>query len=202
VTEGLPIPLLPGERLLWRGQPYPGKVFMPADAVLVPFHGLFLALAIFIGVAGSRTGAPAFMSALLLVFVVLGLYLTVGRFFVKAFRKSRTTYAVTDQRAIIRTPWSTREVRLGTAGIELATTGSGRHLTVIFSNPTLGRRGGSLFTQAWANEQFRNSGMEVFGAGGHSPAFYDVADVDGLRAAIEPALNRPQPYSGPPPYGT
>jgi hypothetical protein len=202
MTEGLPVPLLPGERLIWRGQPDLGKFFMPADAFLVPFHLLFLAVAIFIGFAATRSGTPPFMAAFMLVFVVLGTYLAVGRFFVKAFRKSRTTYAVTDQRAIIHTPWSIREVRLGAAGIELATTGSGRHLTVIFSDPTRGRRGGSLFSQAWANEQYRNSGMEIFGAGGVSPAFYDVADVDGLRAALEPVLSRPLPNSGPPPYGT
>lgn len=43
--------------------------------------------------------------------------------------------------------------------------------------------------------------MEMFN-GGHSPAFYDVSDVDGLRVALEPMLSRPMPYSGPPPYGT
>lgn len=174
---------------------------MPADAFLVPFHGLTLAVAVFIAVGFLATEAPPFVLVPLSLVIAFGGYLVIGRFFVKALLKTRTTYAVTDQRAIIRTPWSTREVRLSTAGIELAASRSGRHLTVIFTDPTLGQRGGTVLSQRWANEQFRNSGMEMFN-GGHSPAFYDVADVDGLRAALEPALNRSLPYSGPPPYGT
>jgi hypothetical protein len=201
MAEGLPVPLLPNERLVWQGQPDPRKIFMPADGFLVPFYGFFLAMTIFVTIGALSTEAPPFMLALIAIFIVLGAYLLVGRFFVKALRKTRTTYAVTDQRAIIHTPWSTREVRLSTAGIELATSRSGAHITVVFTDPTLGQRGGPLLSQRWANEQFRNSGMEIFN-GGHSPAFYDVADVDGLRAALEPVLGRPLPNSGPPPYGT
>jgi hypothetical protein len=83
----------------------------------------------------------------------------------------------------------------------LISRGNGRHLTAIFTDPTVGRRGGTFLSQRWANEQFRNSGMEMFG-GWHSPAFYDVADVDGLRTALEPFLGQLQQYQGPPPYGT
>jgi hypothetical protein len=195
------VPLLPGERRLWQGNPDPGKLFIPADAFLIPFYGFFLVVATFFLVGSLLSGAPIFVLAVSSLLVVIGVYVTVGRFLVKAIRKSRTTYLVTDRRAIIHTPWSTREVRLNTAGIELVTRGSGRHLTAIFTDPTLGRRGGTFLSQRWANEQFRNSGMEMFG-GWHSPAFYDVADVDGLRAALGPFLGQPQHYQGPPPYGT
>lgn len=196
-----PIPLAVGESLLWQGNPDPRKIFMPSDAFLVPFYALFLGVTVVVVLVTATSAPPTFVLVFMSVFIVVGVYATVGRFLVKTFRKTRTTYAVTDRRAIIRTPWSTREARLSTAGIELVTSGSGRHLTVIFSDPTLGERGGSLLSQNWANEQFRNSGLEMF-RGGHSPAFYDVADVAGLRAALEPALRRPEPYLGPPPYGT
>lgn len=197
-----PISLLTGETLLWQGKPDPRKLFMPADAFLVPFYVLTFALAIVFTVAAIGTGAPTFVLATLSVVLVVGAYLTVGRFLVKTIRKTRTIYAVTDRRAIIHTPWSTREVRLNAAGIELITTGNGRHLTAIFSDPTLGQRGGSLLTQRWANEQFRNSGMEMLTGSHHSPAFYDVADVDDLRAALEPFLHQAPTPSTPPPYGT
>jgi hypothetical protein len=196
-----PIPLLSGERLLWQGAPDPRKLFMPADVFLVPFYGFFLAFSATFTVVAISTEAPIFFIVFVSIFLAVGVYATVGRFLVKTFRKIRTTYAVTDRRAVIRTPWSTREVRLSTAGIELITSGSGRHLTAIFFDPTLGQRGGSLLSQRWANEQFRTSGMEMFN-GGHSPAFYDVADVDGLRAALEPSIRQAEPYLGPPPYGT
>lgn len=201
MPRAVPIPLLTGERLLWQGEPDPRKLFMPADAFLVPFHGATLALAVVFTVVAIGTGAPTFILVPISIVLVVGAYLTFGRFFVKTFRKTRTTYAVTDRRAIIHTPWSTREVRLNTAGMELMTTGSGGHLTVIFSDPTLGARGGPVLSQGWANEQFRNSGMEML-RGGHSPAFYDVADVAGLRAALESFIQQAQPDSGPPPYGT
>jgi hypothetical protein len=57
-------------------------------------------------------------------------------------------------------------------------------------------------TERWANEQFRNLGMEMLTGSHHSPAFNYVADVDGLRAALEPFLTQTQRYQGPPPYGT
>jgi hypothetical protein len=201
MPEAALIPLLTGERMIWQGKPDPRKLFMPADAFLVPFHVLTLGAAVVFTAVAIGTGAPIFVLVSLSFVLLVGAYLTVGRFFVKTVRKTRTTYAVTDRRAIIHTPWSTREVRLNTAGTELITTGSGRHLTVIFSDPTLGAHRGPVLSQGWANEQFRNSGMEML-RGGHSPAFYDVADVAGLRAALESSIQQVQPDLGPPPYGT
>jgi hypothetical protein len=202
MPEPIPVPLAVGETLRWQGSPDPRKIFMPSDVFLVPFYGLFMAVAIFVSVGAATTTPPTFLVAFMSVFIVVGAYATVGRFLVKTIRKKRTIYAVTDRRAIIQTPWSTREVRLNAAGIELTTTGSGRHLTAIFSDPTVGHRSGSLLTQRWANEQFRNSGMEMLAGSQHSPAFYDVADVDGLRAALEPFLHQAPTPSTPPPYGT
>jgi hypothetical protein len=195
------VPLLSGESVLWQGKPDPRKFFMLADWFFVPFYGFVLAMTISITVAVAASSAPTLILVFAAIFLAIFAYLSVGRLFLKVFRKTRTSYIVTDRRAIIRTPWSIREVRLHTAGIELVTAGNGRHLTAIFSDPTLGQGGWAPLSQRWVSEQFRNSGMEMF-HGGHSPAFYDVADVSGLRAALEPFLGKPQTYQGPPPYGT
>ncbi len=194
------VDLAPGERLLWEGRPDPDRHFTLADAFLVPFYALFLGFSIFWTAMALRGSAPYFFPIFGSLFIVIGLYACFGRFVVKWFSKLRTRYVVTDRRAIIRSPWSTREVRLSSAHVETKTTGKGRHVTVIFSNPTLPPRVGFSFGRTWSQEQLRNTGMDLF-AGGLTPAFYDVADVDGLRRALEPALGLSAPQT-PRPYGS
>jgi hypothetical protein len=48
-----------------------------------------------------RQGAPLFMALWGIPFVLLGIHIIAGRFFVDAWMRSRTSYALTDQRALI-----------------------------------------------------------------------------------------------------
>jgi hypothetical protein len=104
-----------GESLLWSGQPRGGIRLRPSDALFIPFSllwggfaivwevmALFMALGITAGV--GKPGAAAFIFPLFgLPFVLVGLYLMIGRFFVDAKSREKTRYAVTDQRIIIVT---------------------------------------------------------------------------------------------------
>lgn len=92
--------LLPGECLLWSGAPKRYPVFDESDKFFVPFTLLWLAFVGFFTFRASSGGAilPLVIGT---VFLCVGLYVDVGRLFIR--RLTSTTYAVTDRRVIART---------------------------------------------------------------------------------------------------
>lgn len=92
-----------GESLIWSGAPRRGLVLRPSDAYLIPFSLLWGGFAVFweAGVLDTNGPNSAFMSIWGIPFVLAGLYLIVGRFFIDARIRARTFYGLTDRRAII-----------------------------------------------------------------------------------------------------
>jgi hypothetical protein len=108
------------ERLIWSGGPEAGIRLRPADALMIPFSLFWGGFAFFweysvVHIPSTATragGAPAMFMALWgIPFVVVGLYLIVGRFFADAYLRSRTRYGVTDQRVLIVTKFWNRQVK-------------------------------------------------------------------------------------------
>jgi hypothetical protein len=141
------------EKLLWWGQPAAGLRLRPSDAVMIPFSLMWGGFAIFWEVAVlTASDSPGTASPDMVVrsvfplfgipFVVIGLYLIVGRFFADAAIRARTYYALTDRRVIIVTGFFSRTVRsvnLRTApeiGLREMRNGLG---TVSFASPVTGR---------------------------------------------------------------
>lgn len=93
--------LTSGEHLLWTGRPDPGKIFSAQDIFQIPFSLLWGGFALFWNLMVWAGSAPIFFRLWGLPFLFMGIYMIVGRFIYKAWRKRGTYYAVTDKRLMI-----------------------------------------------------------------------------------------------------
>lgn len=91
--------LAPGEYLLWADKPTKGHIFQAADVFLIPFSLFWTGFALFWEYMAYQNGIWFFM-LFGIPFVLIGLYLLVGRFFHRAIKRGRTSYAVTDKRLL------------------------------------------------------------------------------------------------------
>jgi hypothetical protein len=94
-----------GEQLIWKGRPRADRWLLPTDALLIPFSLMWGGFAIFweANVLAARHSSP-FFAVWGIPFVLVGVYLIVGRFFVRRWMLRNTRYAITDRRALAITP--------------------------------------------------------------------------------------------------
>jgi hypothetical protein len=92
------------ERVLWQGAPVSGLQFRPQDLFAVP-----LVLLWFIGVSwvlfrppsGQEVNVDPSTYVICFMFMLIGLYLLVGRFYLDVLNRKKTQYMLTDKRAVI-----------------------------------------------------------------------------------------------------
>ena len=94
--------LYPGESLLWTGKPGKGHLFGKEDAFMIPFSIVWCSFAVFFEVGVIKANTPLFAKLWGIPFVLVGLYITVGRFIVKWIRGKRSRYALTSQRILAK----------------------------------------------------------------------------------------------------
>jgi len=95
--------LLDDERILWTGAPAAGVRLQGRDAVLIPFSLMWCGFAIFWEFrVNTLSHAPMVFRLWGIPFVLVGLFAVFGRFFLDAWLRARTQYAVTNRRILIR----------------------------------------------------------------------------------------------------
>ena len=93
--------LFPDERLIWSGQPVAGLRLRGSDWFLIPFSIFWTAFSLIWMGGAYFTGAPIIFCLWGVPFVLIGLFLLVGRFFADARARARTCYGVTSERILI-----------------------------------------------------------------------------------------------------
>jgi len=86
---------------VWTGVPKQGLLLRPVDAFMIPFSMLWGGFALFWESSVWQRGAPLFFVLWGIPFVLVAIYITVGRFFADARVRANTFYGLTDRRAII-----------------------------------------------------------------------------------------------------
>lgn len=100
-----------GEMIVWCGKPRAGLALSPGDIIFVPFSILWCGFAIFWESSVIATGAPFFFKLWGIPFVLVGLYMVIGRFFADAKAREKTWYAVTNERVLISCGLFNRRLR-------------------------------------------------------------------------------------------
>ena len=93
--------LLSGEHVVWQGRPAEGLVLRPSDVFLIPFSLLWLSFAVFWNANVWSSEAPIFFKLFGLPFLIIGVFMAVGRFWVDRANRRKLYYLVTNRRIVI-----------------------------------------------------------------------------------------------------
>lgn len=129
----------PKEKLLWADQPAQGIKLRGSDVFMIPFSFLWGGFAIFWEYSVMKSGAPLFFLLFGIPFVLIGLYIIFGRFYVEAKQRKNTFYGVTNERVIITSGLFRKKVKslnlrtLTDISLSESSSGSG---SITFGNTT------------------------------------------------------------------
>lgn len=176
--------LISGERIIWKGRPASGIRFRQSDIAFIPFTFLWGGFAIFWEFSAITQDGEKSVNGIPFVlwgipFVLMGLYLMFGRFVIDAWQRRNTDYALTSQRAIIRSGlFSTHATSVNLKSMpDMSVTekadGSG---TIAFGEATTGYSSRMPRGMAWPGAS-------------HAPAFEMIDDVRRVQGLIRRAMD-------------
>lgn len=152
--------------LVWTGRPPTGIRFRRADIYLIPFSLMWAGFAIFWESAVLVGHGPWFFRLWGIPFVVIGLYIAVGRFFWDSYRRSKMWYGLTTDSALILIEGSRRSLQrlylpsVNSIGLDLSADGTG---TISFGDVPM----------RW----FGGQGWESWSGGPLVPSFEGIPDA-------------------------
>ena len=173
-----------GEYIIWAGQPAP-KLFNSSDFFLVPFSFIWCGFTIFWEImaftAFRQVGnGPGIIFPIFgIPFVLVGLYLLLGRFFYRSLKNNRTYYALTNQRVMVLHALFGKNLR----SLSL------NHIPAL--NKSVNSKGIGSITfgdlPPVYSSMFENSGVRSYGNRyryGNTMGFYYIKDVDDVYRMI------------------
>lgn len=101
IAQRLASELLPGEEIVWTGQPSRRKWFYAEDVLAYLFLLPFIAMSAFLFWSAFLHEGILLAGMFSIVMMALALYLLLGRYVSRRRRRRRVTYALTKQRALI-----------------------------------------------------------------------------------------------------
>jgi hypothetical protein len=126
-----------GEQLLRSGRPRQGLVLQPTDIVTIPVSLLWGGFAFYWEYEVVTTHQFWVLQLWGIPFVLLGLFLVVGRFFTDAYIRGQTSYGLSDKRAIIARGSTTQSIPLSDLTGVALTANADKSGTVILGPPGL-----------------------------------------------------------------
>ena len=100
-----------GEKLIWAGKPKTGILLRSSDTFLIPFSLLWGGFSVFWETSVITTDATVFFKLWGIPFVLVGIYITIGRFFIDAKKRANTIYGITTDRIIIKSGIFSSEIK-------------------------------------------------------------------------------------------
>ena len=99
-----------GETILWQGRPKRGLILSAKDAFIIPFSILWCGFITFWEYMALKMKAPVFMALFGIPFMLVGIYILIGRFIQDIIVRANTRYIVTSKRIAIKTFSKTRYI--------------------------------------------------------------------------------------------
>lgn len=170
--------LQPGENLLWTGKPEKLRLFGKEDIFLIPFSLIWCGFLAFMLIT-AHSSSPGFEKLFFIPFILVGLWLLVGRFLVKLISMKSECYALTTRRLIVKrgnTTNSSELLGLPSMRVTRRSDGSGDI------------RFGAEFHTEYGARGFAVEKQRVY----HRPTFalLGVSDVDRVEYRIRQAMDQ------------
>jgi len=103
--------LITGEKLLWTGTPKKGILLKPSDWFMIPFSIFFLGFSLVWELSVWVVDASPVFKIAGIPFILVGVYILIGRFFTDARKRATTIFGLTPDRVMIKTSLFSKSVQ-------------------------------------------------------------------------------------------
>ncbi|HEX9059751.1 MAG TPA: hypothetical protein VF941_06205 [Clostridia bacterium] len=161
------------EEIFWYGKPIINKLFTGVDAFIIPISVIWL-------VTILKMDSPP------IIFIIFILYLFIGRFVYKIYKKINTYYAVTDYRILIVNTSLFKSKKLNCIDL-------GKVNNIIQSINKKGEGTLRFREQSFLYWGYENTGLDFLNLAilkDRPPAFYDIKDANKVYELINTLKNK------------